>query len=121
MDVQAAVDDILLGASLRQIAGEYRQKLIEDFGFRDDEVTPETFAEETGSFMRKVVRQLGDRRAGDSRVLRPLHDWVMQVDHYEAWDALLTSFEFPGKPAIVRRGKILFPGTLTAHWSEEGC
>ena len=121
MDVQAAVDDILLGASLRQVAGDYRQSLIDGFGFRDDEVASDTFSEEPTSFMRKVVRQLGDRHAGDSRVLRPLHDWVLQVDHYEAWDALLTGFEFPGKSAVVRRGKLLFPGTLTAHWSEEDC
>jgi len=119
MELRSAVEDILLGASLGQIAAEYRQELIESFSFRDDEVTSETFSEETAAFMRKVARRLGDRHAGDARVLRPLHDWVLQVDHYEAWDALMSGFEFPGKQAVMRRGKVLFPGTLTAHWSEE--
>lgn len=116
MDLATAVDDILLGASLREVAAAYRQSLIDAFGFRPDEVTPETFAAETTTFMRRVARHLGDRHAGDRRVLQPLHEWVQQVDHYEAWDALLSGFDFPGKEALVQRGEVLFPGPLTSHW-----
>ncbi len=118
MTVTAAVEDVLLGATLLQVAREYRDKLIEDFRFREDEVTKDTFAEETGKFMRQVARHIGDRHAGDPRVLPALHAWVLLVDHYEAWDALLAGFDFPGKAALVRRGKMRFPGPLTAHWQE---
>ena len=108
---------MLLGASLQQVAAAYRQSLIDAFDFRPEETTVETFADETAVFMRRVARQLGDRHAGDARVLRALHDWVLRVDHYEAWDALLSAFEFQGKATLIRRGRMLFPGPLTAHWS----
>ena len=117
MDLRRAVEDVLLGASLGQIAAAYRQSLIEAFDFRAEEVTKDTFAEETASFMKKIARQLGERHGGDPRVLHALRDWVLAVEHYEAWDALLSGFEFPGKAALIRRGRLLFPGPLTAHWS----
>jgi hypothetical protein len=120
VDVPAAVADVLLGASMRQVAIAYRQSLIEAFGFRPDEVTASTFADETTAFMKKLARQLGDKHAGDVRVERALLDWVHLVDHYEAWDALLSGFSFHGKEALIRRGRMLFPGTLTAHWSDAG-
>jgi len=44
----------------------------------------------------------------------------MECDHYEAWDALLAGFDFPGKSALVRRGRMRFPGPLTAHWADSG-
>ena len=116
MDLPRAVEDILLGASLRQVAAAYRQDLIEAFDFRPEEVTPATFSTETTAFMKKVARHLGDRHRGETRVLAALREWVMQVDHYEAWDALLAGFDFQGKAALVRRGRVLFPGPLTAHW-----
>lgn len=118
MDVSDAARDVLLGASLRQLAAEYREGLIESFGFRRDEVTPETFRNETATFMRKLARHLGDRHSGDARVGHALREWVMFSDHYEAWDALLSGFEVDGREALVRRGKVLFPGALTAHWEQ---
>ena len=120
MDVGTAVADVLLGASLRQIAAVYRQSLIEAFDFRPEDLSAETFLDETMLFMRKVARHLGDRHAGDARVGAALHAWVQTVDHYEAWDALLSGFEFPGKGALVRRGRKLFAGPLTAHWQGDG-
>jgi len=117
MDLRRAVEDVLLGAPLGQIAAAYRQDLIEAFDFRPEEVTKDTFADETASFMKKVARHLGDRHAGDQRVLQALHDWVLGVEDYEAWDALLSGFDFHGKAALIRRGRMLFPGPLTAHWS----
>lgn len=120
MDLRRAVEDVLLGASLRQVATSYRESLIEAFHFRPEEVTKSTFAEETTAFMKKVARHLGDRHAGDPRVLTALQDWVLFVDHYEAWDALLSGFDFHGKSGLIRRGRVMFPGPLTAHWVDSG-
>lgn len=117
MDLQSAIEEILLGASLQQIAAGYRERLVHDFGFRPDEVTADTFRAETTAFMRKVARQLGERHAGDRRVGQALREWIELVDHYEAWDALLSGFEVQGREALLRRGRVLFPGPLTAHWS----
>ena len=116
MDLARAVEDVLLGASLRQVAIAYRDDLIATFRFRPDEVTAETFADETAAFMKRVARHLGERHRGDPRVMHALREWVVRVGHYEAWDALLAGFDFHGKAALVRRGRMLFPGPLTAHW-----
>ncbi|MBM4063400.1 MAG: hypothetical protein FJ265_20215 [Planctomycetes bacterium] len=118
MDLARAVQDVLLGASLRDVAAEFRQDLLAAFHFRPEETTPETFRGETAAFMRKLARHLGDRHAGEPRVGQALRDWVMVCDHYEAWDALLSGFQVDGREALVRRGKVLFPGPLTAHWAE---
>lgn len=120
MDLRNAIEDLLLGASLRQVAATYRESLIESLHCRREEVTRETFSGETTSFMKLVARHLGDRHAGDPRVLHALQDWVMQVDDYEAWDALLAGFQFQGKASLMRRGRVLFPGPLTAHWTDTG-
>lgn len=118
-DIQRATKDVLLGASMRQVAHDYRERLIEDFGFRPEEVTQDTFKDEVGSFMRALARHLGDRHQGDARVGEALETWVRFTDHYEAWDALLAGqFEIEGKEALIRRGRMLFPGPLTRHWDE---
>ena len=119
MNLQAAVKDVLYGASLSQVAAGLREQLIKDFGFRPDEVTAATFQTEVAAFMRKLARHLGDRHAGDVRVGSALKDWVMRCDHYEAWDALLSGFSVEGRPALLRRGRMLFPGPLAAHWGDE--
>jgi hypothetical protein len=120
MDHAKAIEDVLLGASMRQVAIAYRESLIEAFGFRPEELGPTTFLKETDDFMKTVARRLGDRHRGDGRVQHALQEWILQCDHYEAWDALLAGFEFPGKAALVRRGKMRFPGPLTAHWDGAG-
>ena len=119
MQLERAVKEILLGASVSSVGAAYRQDLIDAFGFRPEEVTTETFASETGAFQRRLCRLLGERHAGDPRAEVALRDWVMLTDQYEAFDALLSSFDFPGKEAIVRRGRMLFPGPLTGHWTAE--
>lgn len=116
LDIAQAVEDVQLGASLRSVAIAFRQSLIDTFQFRPEEVGEGTFAVETTSFMKKFARHLGDRHRGDPQVLHALRDWVMRVEHYEAWDALLAGFDFHGKAALVRRGRVLFPGPMTAHW-----
>ena len=118
MNVKAATADVLLGASLAQVAADCREHLIRDFGFRREEVTAETFRSEVAGFMRTLARHLGERHSGDARVGHALRQWIMQCDHYEAWDSLLTAFAVDGREALVRRGRMLFPGPLTAHWDD---
>ena len=118
-EIQRAAEDVLLGATMRQIADEFREQLIEDFGFRPEEVTQDTFKGEVATFMRALARYLGDRHPGDARVGEALETWVRFSDHYEAWDALLAgAFEVEAKEALIRRGRMLFPGPLTRHWDE---
>jgi hypothetical protein len=117
MNVAAAVAEIRLGASMQQVAAAFREQLLRDFQFRPDEVTPATFQPEVASFMRKLARHLGDRHAGEPRIGQALREWVMVSDHYEAWDALLSGFDVDDRATLVRRGRVLFPGPLTAHWS----
>ena len=119
MDIRSATAELQLGASLPQIASAYREELLRDFGFRPDEIRPETFREESMAFMRKLARHLGDRHAGETRIGHALREWVQQCDHYEAWDALLSGFPVEGREALLRRGRMLFPGPLTAHWPDE--
>ena len=107
--IERAAEDVLLGASMRQVAARHREGLIEDFGFRPDEVAV---------FIRAPARHLGDPRHGAARVAHALRDWVLECGHYEAWDALLTGFDVEGREALLRRGRVLFPGPLTRHWSE---
>ena len=118
MRLASAAAEVLLGASLQQIATRFREQLIADFHFRPEEVTPDTFRTETAAFMRKLARHLGDRHAGDPRVGQALQDWIMRCDHYEAWDALLSGFQVEAREMLVRRGRMLFPGPLTSHWSD---
>jgi hypothetical protein len=118
-DIQRAASDVLLGASMRQVAHEFRERMIEDFGFRPEEVTQDTFKDEVATFMRALARHLGDRHVGDARVGEALETWVRFSDHYEAWDALLAgAFNIEGRDALIRRGRMLFPGPLTRHWDE---
>ncbi|MBL9076424.1 MAG: hypothetical protein JNL08_02905 [Planctomycetes bacterium] len=118
MDLALAVRHVLEGSSLRQVAAEYRGDLIAHFGFRPEEVTAETFRAEVEQFLRRLARHLGDRHAGEPRVGEALRQWVRHTDHYEAWDALLSGFTVEDREALVRRGRVMFPGPLTAHWTE---
>ncbi len=116
MDLAQAERDVLLGASLPQVASSYRRHLIEAFGFRDHEVTPNTFQGEVATFLRSLARRLGEQHAGNPRVGTALRAFVLHTEYYEVWDALLSGFAVDGREALVRRGKMLFPGPLTAHW-----
>jgi hypothetical protein len=118
MELEQAVSAVRDGASLAQVASDFREELIATFGFRPEEVTSETFRDESAAFMRKFARHLGERHAGDQWIGQALRDWIVRCDHYEAWDALLSGFEVEGREALVRRGRMMFPGPLTAHWAE---
>jgi len=116
MQLEQAMKHVLLGESMRSIAVAHRSDLLASVHLDPREALPETFEAETTSFMKALSRALGERCSGDARALNALREWVRVVDDYEAWDALLTHFEFEGKVQMVRRGRMLFAGPLTAHW-----
>jgi hypothetical protein len=119
MQLSEAVERILLGEPLQSVAADYRSTLLQDCGLEPAEAGPRTFQPETRRFMNRLCRELAHRHEGDSRAAAALHDWVHRVDDYDAFDALLSGFgQFDGREAIVRRGRTLFPGPLTAHWEE---
>jgi hypothetical protein len=115
---KAASLDVLLGASLAQVAAEYcRPSCIRDFGFRPEEVTVDTFRSEVARSCAswRAISAIGI--AGDA-ARRPRAAAVDHaVDHYEAWDALLSGFRRRPRSAGAAR-RVLFPGPLTAHWDE---
>ena len=111
-------DRVLLGESLRDVSIDYRNRMLTDMGFEPGDAPESLFTKETAQFMSEVCRHLGERHAGDQAVAAGLEAWVGQVDDYDAFDALLGHFEFPSRPAVLKRGRILFPGPLTAHWGD---
>ncbi len=116
MDLQKAVGRLFEGEPMYMLARAYREGLIDAMELGEDDVTQSTFRAETKVFMNQLCRHLGDRHADDHRVCIALREWVHRVDDYEAYDALLTSFRFDDRTAVLRKGRILFPGPLTAHW-----
>lgn len=119
IDLPTAAGRALLGESIASIAIEYRQQLLDSVGLTPEDATANTFRTETMRFCGRLCRYLADRRAGDSRVETALADWVLQVDDYDAFDALLATFrDFDGRAQLLRRGRALFPRALTAHWDD---
>jgi hypothetical protein len=107
-----------LGEPLRMIAAQYREGLLVDMGLDPDAAPDGLFVKETTRFMNQMCRHLGDRHAGDARVAHAMEEWVRQVDEYDAFDVLLSHFDFEARQAVLRRGRNLFPGPLTAHWGD---
>ena len=118
MELAEAVERVLLGEALPAIAAAYREETLVSVGLDPREALPATFQKETGAFMKKLCRLLGERYEGDPRAMAALLEYVRDTEHYEAWDALLTHFDFDGKDALIRRGRVLFAGPMTAHWAE---
>ena len=116
MKVEAAVDRVLLGESMECLAESYREQLLVGLGLGPEECEDALFLKETHKFMSKVCVYLGERHAGDSRASEALPTWVRVVEDYDAYDALLSNYRFAGREVVIRRGKILFPRPLTAHW-----
>ena len=110
------MDRILLGEAMRDLAASYREKLLVDLGMDPEECEDTLFLKETHKFMSKVCIYLGEKYSGDARASAALQAWVQVVEDYDAFDALLSNYRFAGREVVVRRGKILFPGPLTAHW-----
>ncbi len=115
MDITIAIDNIMLGESMASIASTKRVDLCVRAGV-DPEDDGAAFTTETSEFMRRLCRELGDYHAGDGRIAAALVDWVARCRDYEAWDALMSGFQFEGRERYVERGRSLFPGTMTAHW-----
>ena len=120
MEMQEAVKRVQLGESLQQLAESRREELLSDCGLTLEEARPSTFRKEAEQWICKLARHLGDRHSGDRRVAEELAAWTLKVDDYDVFDALLANFgEFEGRDQILRRGLVLFPGTMTSHWTEE--
>lgn len=119
-DLATGAQRILEGESMIQLAEAYRHSLIDEMGLGEEDVTAQTFRREAFAFTQKLCRHLGDRHHGDGRVGSALQAWCQLVEDYDAWDVLLSGgFAFDGRPAMLRRGRVLFPGALTAHWPED--
>ena len=116
MEVEEGVERVLLGEPMKMLAGAHREELLVALGLDPDDAETNTGARDTQLFMNKVCRRLGDRHEGDRRAMVALRNWIQFVADYEAWDALLTHFDFEGKETVVRRGQVLFAGPMTAHW-----
>ena len=116
MQVQEAVERILLGESLQQFARSYRDKLIVDLGMDPKKCAETLLLGETHEFMNMLCLHLGEKHGEDARASAALQAWGRLVEDYDAFDALLSNYKFAGREMVVRRGKQLFPGPLTAHW-----
>jgi len=118
MTPEEAIERVFLGEPLKHLGAAYREGLLSAAGLDPRDTPAAMFEFETGSFMKAVCRQLGESHPGDRRALVALRDWVREADDYEAWDALLTHYEFDGKAHLIRRGRVLFAGPMTAHWTD---
>ena len=119
LQISEAVEGVLLGETLREVAARYRNMLLIEMGFDLEDAPNDLFAKETVRFMNELCRHFGDRYAGDRRVATALASWVRLVSEYDAYDTLLSHYEFPERSAVLSRGLQLFPGPLTAHWQEQ--
>ena len=118
MELTEAVDRVLQGESLRDVFAHYRDGLLVDMGFDPEEAPDDLFRKETMRFVNQLCRRLGEHHDGDRRAAAALVDWVRECEEYDAFDALLSHFEFDSRDAVITRGRVLFPGPLTAHWGE---
>ena len=119
MDITVASRRVLLGESIAHLAAVYRQQMLDAVGLTPEEASPTTFRKEAVRFAGKVCRHLAERHASDGHAEHALAEWAQQIEDYDAFDALLATFrDFDGRPALLRRGKVLFPGPLTAHWED---
>ncbi|MDA0372598.1 MAG: hypothetical protein O2865_02315 [Planctomycetota bacterium] len=117
MELREAIDRVLLGEPLRSIAVAHREAVLRSLGMQSDEVSPRELWDDTGRFMNRLCRELGERHGGDRRAGVALADWAQRVEEYDVYDALLANFDsFEGREHFVQRGRQLFPGPLTAHW-----
>jgi hypothetical protein len=120
MEVREAIGRVLLGEPLRSIAVAHREEVLRSLGMDSDEVSPRDLWEDTGRFMNRLCRELGERHSGDQRAGVALADWAKRVEDYDAYDALLANFDaFEGRQHFLQRGRQLFPGPLTAHWGTD--
>ncbi len=83
---------------------------------RLDRPSREKLVREASDFVADVCRRLGERHGGDLRIGRVLEDWLADNKDYAVFDALLSHFDFPGRPRVLAEARRRFPTSLTAHW-----
>ncbi|MAE76685.1 MAG: hypothetical protein CMJ85_07455 [Planctomycetes bacterium] len=125
MDIAKAVEEIRLGASIHDLfrdflasqlsvsTGELRRTLSDLTVERQRQLNDEALG-----FTGSLCRQLGERFDGDPRMCHVLLEWLRTHKDYEAFDVLLTSFDFPARLQVLAEGRRLFPATLTSHWRD---
>lgn len=118
IELRQSAEHVLLGESMRGVAEDFRNDLLVDMGFDPEGAPDDLFRKETTRHMNQLCRYFGDNHEGDSRVAAALRDWVRTVEDYDAFDTLLTCYRFDAREAVLRRGRVLFPGALTAHWGD---
>ena len=67
MELREAIDRVLLGEPLRSIAVAHREAVLRSLGMQSDEVSPRELWDDTGRFMNRLCRELGERHGGDRR------------------------------------------------------
>ncbi len=126
MDLEAALAEVLLGASIRDL---YAQRLRAALGAADERSFERAWRGLPGAerrrleaealhFAGELCRLLAERHAGDPRIAGVLKVWAERTKDYAAFDALLCHFRFPGRERLLEEGRRLFPGTLTRHWED---
>jgi len=121
-----AAESVLLGESILSIREGYLWGVTEALDPEDfqerwgafGEVQRQGFMEQARGFTSDLVRRLSERHEGDQRACTALLDWCARSKDYEAFDALLCYFDFPGRDRILVEGQRLFPSTLTSHWPQ---
>jgi len=125
MELEKAIEDILLGESLRSLRNRL---LMDQLGVRDedqlavalrglDDTRAAELRMDAQRFLGTVCRTLGERHERDMRICRVIEIWAEESKDYDAFDALLCNFDWPGRERILAEGRRLFPSTLTEHWS----
>ena len=117
MQIGEAIERIRLGETILQVSDAYRTGVLASMGLSLQDVGPQTFRKEARAFVNKLCRELAEKFAGDRRIAFALRAWVETVTDYEAWDSLLSAFEFEGKARWIERGRRMFAGPMTAHWA----
>ena len=127
MKLEDAIEGVLLGESLRSIRSRL---LMEELGVYDEDGLATAFRKldheratklqsETLRFVGTLCRVLGERHERDMRICTVIEVWVRETKDYDAFDALLSNFDWPGRARCLDQGRRLFPSTLTAHWEQE--
>lgn len=119
-----ATESVLLGESILSIREGFLWGVTEALDPEDfqkrwaalDAGRRSAFDEQARAFTSDIVRRLGERNEGDQRACTALQEWCAYSKDYEAFDALLCYFDFPGRERILDEGRRLFPTTLTSHW-----
>ena len=119
-----STESVLLGESISSVREGYLWGVIEALNPEDFQERWLALAqdqrrkveEEARGFTADLVRRLSERHEGDNRACTALLDWCDRSKDYEAFDALLCHFDFPGRERVLVEGQRLFPSTLTSHW-----